>query len=490
MRRQAKYHKAAMVGSVVLAGLMIGAMPAAAENSAAHALAEKFSRAGEESQRAEAAKKAQEEQARAQAAAAKKAEEKRQRAEASARKAEQERQRAAAAEQARRKAAEQRAADEADMLRRAAAEAEARRLKEQRRTEEMLRAEEKARVEAQREAARAEAARLAREAEAKHQDEARRAEQTRAAEAARLAREVEAQRRAEDQRKAEAARQAEAARLAEEAQEKQRAEARRQAEEAAHIATAKAEEAKRKAAEQAALEARRLEEVQRIAEKFRLAREARERKRAVELEMETRHSLGGPIPPAEPETAAPSRTTGSRQAQRLPTRVTVLLVLERRRHGLSRRQPNPVLCIGGGCYVSGGADDAADYMRRWKALGPGNTLGRRAGPCRGQLTCVFRGVELGAEAAPIQPVDMGFWGHDRREVQTARPDMSCKVVRGELSCADPVVAHGYRAWIVPESVATQAGPGALEEALEDGLPDGRSGVPDRWEARVQDLPRR
>jgi colicin import membrane protein len=198
------------------------------------------------------------------------------------------------------------------------------------------------------------------------------------------------------------------------------------------------------------------------------------------------------VPPAEPPAVFFDDEADGGPANAAQTRVTVLLVMEPRRHGFRafRRMTNPVLCIGEGCYVSAGAEDEADYMPRWKALGPGNTLGRRAGPCREQLTCVFRGVELGRGSASIQPVDMSFWHHDRREVQSAAPDRTCEVVAHQLHCAATIVAHGWRAWIVPEGIAAQAGPDALEEALEDGLPTGRSAERDPWWTSVHDRPTR
>jgi hypothetical protein len=235
-----------------------------------------------------------------------------------------------------------------------------------------------------------------------------------------------------------------------------------------------------------------LEEARRIAEKFRLAREARERTRT------TRNSLGGPVPPREqPRTPPadwidePDEERDNARSRTVPTRVTVLLVMEprRKRYGHVRKWAHPVLCVGAGCYISAGAETPADYMPRRKALGPVNTIGRRAGRCRRQLVCMFRDVDLYGSAA-IQPVDMGFWGHDRRETRTAAPDRTCDVVGRQLYCAKPIVARGYRAWIVPESVAVEAGPEALEDALEDGLPAARSVERDDWWANVQDLPTR
>ena len=458
----------------------------AADDSAAHALAEKFSRA-EDAERAEAAKKAE----------AKK-------------KAEAEKARAEAQRQAERRKAtvDQRAKDEAEMQEAARQEAEARRVADQRA------AEERARIEAEQDAARADAARLAQEAEQRRIEDDRKAEEARQAEAARLAKDVEDKRLA-DERKAEEARQAEAARQAEErkaedariakeAEEKRlgeehraarlakEAEAKRRAE-----AAKKAEEQRQADAAREALERQRTEEAERVAQKFRLAREAREARLAREREQaarnngtdtgnsDTRNSLGGPGPDATPPTA-PWDATDTGPARFLPTRVTILLVMDPRRRVFAAYPPsaNPVLCIGQGCYVSGGAGAPAEYMPRFSALGPANSIGRRAGPCRNQLTCVFRDVELGGGYGQIQPVDMGLLHHDRREIRGVRPDPTCDLISGRLFCAEPTVAKGYRAWIVPEVIATKAGAEALREALALGLPTVRSADADPWHVRV------
>lgn len=487
------------VCAVALMGWMYSPQPAAANDDAAHALAEKFSQAADEGQRAEDAKAAK---LRAKAQA----------------------------EAARRKADEQRASDEADMLRNANDEAQARR-----KHDEQF---EQAQIEAERQAARADAQRLAEEAQKARIEQDRIAEEARRAEAARLSREVDEQRVAEEKRldderrvtaekKAEAERQAEAARVAREAEERRIAEAQRKAEETRvaeekRKADAKAEatrqaeaarlaredEARRvaeekrnqadarlaeqqrveeaKAAEQrATLEAQRQQEAQRIAEKFRLAREARER------DQEARSSLGGPMPERDPQPSPFFEAPVTAQAT-YPARVTVLIVMQPRPHGFGgvKMTANPVLCVGQSCYVSGGAGSAATMMSRAQALGPGNTLGRNAGPCRNQTTCVFRGVTLAAPLTTIQPVDMGFLRHDRRETRTVEPDRSCDVSGKQLYCSAPVVSSGYRAWIVPEIVAEKAGPHALEQALDDGLPLARSASYDGWGSTVQALPTR
>ena len=461
---------------------------ATADDNPAHALADKFARAAQQAEQAQAEKKTEEAAKQEEAERARLAAEASERRKAEAQKAE----------------ARRRAEYEADMLRRASAEAEARREADQRAFEEQARREaeqeqarleaeqqkaradaerekariateqEKVRLAAEQERARAEATRLAQEAEAQRREEARRAEQARKAEAERLAGEVEEKRRAEELAvKAEEARKAEAARLAKQADEK------RVAEERAAEERRVAEEAR------ARLERMRMEEARRIAEKFRLAREARERERGV------RNSLGGPPPPPEMDEPAPwSVDTAPANTGAIPSRVTVLLLMQPKRRGFSGTPgaANPVLCLGRSCYISAGPGASADRLSRRKTLGPANSIGRRAGPCRRQLGCVFRNVDLGGVSGAIQPIDMGLLRHDRRDIKTVRADRTCEVIAGNLYCATPVTGHRYRAWIVPEAMAATVGPRALERALAQGLPAARSAEREDWLTNVQALP--
>ena len=151
---------------------------------------------------------------------------------------------------------------------------------------------------------------------------------------------------------------------------------------------------------------------------------------------EARSTLGGPRPELEP---SPFIDTPATAQATYPQRVTVLIIMQPRRHGFGghRMTANPVLCVGNDCYVSNGAATPASVMRRAKALGPGNTLGRNAGPCRNQTTCVFRGITLSGPMTAIQPVDMGFLRHDRRETRAIEPDRSCDATGGQLAARRP-----------------------------------------------------
>ena len=350
-----------------------------------------------------------------------------------AKKAEAKRARAAErALQQRRQAEARRKVYEEDMQARARAEAAARRAKAKRLDNERARAEEKRRT--------AVTARLAREA-----DEKRLAQERRKAESARLAKQAKDERLAEERRKA--------------------------------------------ARDRAELEALRAQEAWRIVRKFQLARKQRMREASAK-----KNGLGGPRPPvAELDDPRPHDESGLRSpvaeldeswpekdnrqlATKYPARVTVLVLMEPRNRGWrrSKKAAYPVLCVGRRCYISAGAENTANALSRLRVLGPINSLGRRAGPCNNQLACVFRGVTLDRNPSHIQPVDMGLLRHKRRDIRKAAPDRTCAVTRGSLHCTSVIIAHRYRAWIVPEAVAEEAGPKALEDALHNGLTTLRS----------------
>jgi len=156
-------------------------------------------------------------------------------------------------------------------------------------------------------------------------------------------------------------------------------------------------------------------------------------------------------------------------------RVAVLMIMTPGAYGIRRGAniADPVLCAIDGCYVSAGADRAAIFMPRRRALGVGNTLGGRAGACRQSLSCVFRGVELDFPGA-LQPVDLHILKHDRRRPQMITDDSDCRLVAGRLACNRGIYAEDYALWIVPEWLATTAGPEVMERALREGLSVSRS----------------
>ena len=108
------------------------------------------------------------------------------------------------------------------------------------------------------------------------------------------------------------------------------------------------------AQQRTALEAEREQEAQRIADKFRLAREARERNNESALDASVaRDPSRSPSPFIEAPATAPAT---------YPQRVTVLVIMQPRRHGFGgqRMTANPVLCVGNDCYVSNGAGSAGE----------------------------------------------------------------------------------------------------------------------------------
>ena len=297
--------------------------------------------------------------------------------------------------------------------------------------------------------------------------EAREAADRAAAEAATR---VEAERRAlafeqeKEIRRLEEARRLEEERLAKEAEQKRLA-AEREAD-----AGRRAEEARR------ALEAEREEEARRLIGKIkRIEQERAEARRAAErsaegkqLDMPTGSTEIGKAPVTAPAESVPIVAT---------TRVTVLLILDVKMTGIRRFGPktaDPVVCNGARCWVSAGPERDAVLMARGKALGPGNTLGRRAAACNHKLACAFRSVELGAEWAALQPIDLRIMRHDRRPELSVRADRSCDFDGLRLSCATLYRAADWRAWIVPEPIAIKAGPDALNAALDSGLPPARA----------------
>lgn len=363
------------------------------------------------------------------------------------------------ADEAEDKAARDRAAKEAtdikaaaEQARLAAAKADA----ERRAAEEAkLREDDERKAKEQRQDAERKAAEEKRIAEEKAEAERK------AAEDARIR--VEEARKADEQRRLEtaAAKEAEEKRLAAE-----RAEADRVAADAARV---RIEEAKQADALRR-MEAEREEEARRLSEKLARAREQREAR-----EPDQGYSALGNPPAAETsehEVQSSVEVTSGKVDAPAEQRATILLIMEPGTRGIRRyeKTADPIICIGATCYIGGGVDAPAVSMTRARAFGPGNTLGQRAGACRHSLVCVFRDVAVGVGRFDIQPIDLRILRHDRRETLSAETDRTCTAAAGHLRCARGLQAGSYRVWIVPESVASRAGPSALGAALAAGLP--------------------
>lgn len=432
--------------AATLASLTHGAAQAA-EGTAAHTLAQKFAAEGpgDKSARASAGKAAE----ATEQAAAKAREAQRKAAEAKRK-----------ADEARR-LAKQLKADEEDMLERARTEARERQIQQERAQEELGKAErDREAAEARELAVKSAESRKVHAERATQEAEQRRAAAERAAEEARqalqatqrAAEEAEKARNEHEHRRAEAECAAqEAERAAREAEERRIAEEGRLKEAVGQLELRKAQ-------------ADREEEARRLTDKLRKAAAA-----YTEREKSEQHSPGLSPVVLDPPAPAPSSRTGE-------TRVAVLLIMDAGRTGIRRfeKTGDPVLCQGTTCYVSTGPATPAKQTTRFGALGTANTLGARAGSCKHSLTCVFRGVELGGASAEVQPIDLRILRHDRRETLKVSADETCTIEAAHLSCASLVTASSWRAWIVPESVAAQAGPEALTAALQAGLPEARA----------------
>ncbi len=151
--------------------------------------------------------------------------------------------------------------------------------------------------------------------------------------------------------------------------------------------------------------------------------------------------------------------------------VTVLLIMDVGDKGVRRwsKTADPMICVHENCFISRGADQSAEKLTREAAFGPTVALAKRGGACRSSPACIFRDVDLETVEAKLQPVDLKFLKHDRRDAAAIRADTTCAVLSGALSCRSPIVGDSWRAWVVPESVAREAGALGLQAALDGGL---------------------
>lgn len=362
---------------------------------------------------------------------------------------------------------EQRLIEEIEMLERARAEADARRdaLVKAREAAEQdeTSSPDPARIE--------EARRTAEEAQRAAAEAVRKAdaEQQRLAEQRR--RDEDAQRTAESTRKVELER-----RRREEAE--RTAESARKLDEERRLADDRQKANEREVAQ---MEAEREAEADRIDEALRKAREARARRSGIERAPYVESSPSGR---ERPEAAFPDRRTAELVApphDRAPERgvaepshsprVTVLLTMVPGNRGIRRHNKtgDPILCGEQGCYISAGSEAPAEVLPMRRAFGASRTLGDRAGACSNQLGCVFRGVDVVAYPAILQPVDMRLLRHDRRQPHVLHETSACSLTSGRLACTS-IQGPDYTMWVVPEELAEAAGPAALARAVEEGLP--------------------
>ena len=226
-------------------------------------------------------------------------------------------------------------------------------------------------------------------------------------------------------------------------------------------------------ADRAALEKQRHDELQRLSDKLRRASALRPATRpgpAVETPWMTEVTIA-PRQPLAPETRSALGNRDVATAEADDGRVTVLMVMTPGNRGIRRfdKSADPILCTLDGCYISSGATTAAQFVSLRRTFGFSHSFGVRAGACNHQTACVFRGVDISAANAVLQPVDMRVVSHDRRGMKAAAADPTCRVDSGFLACGRPIRGEGYTLWVVPERIAAKAGSIALQRAIDTGL---------------------
>ncbi len=333
------------------------------------------------------------------------------------------------------RAAEEQRAYEEDMLARARAEADAR-----------LKADMAREQEAVRQRAEAEQQQLRAQAQARERAQTARQASEREAEARQLAERLRAARQARAQARALAAADAEA-----------RAQGQARIENARNALRQRSE---------------------RLANKLEAIRARREHDARLASSPETTARTHAPTtlgdtsaPPADGMHAPQLTRAPAVPDATLAHHATVLLVMKPGNRGIRRwnKTADPMLCLEDTCYISSGAETAARRVSRRKGFGPAIALGTRAGACNHQLNCIFRDVDLINDHAWMQPIDLRIVRHDRRETRRIASDPTCALSGGHIACARTVESSDYRAWIIPEHVARQAGAAALQAALDASL---------------------
>lgn len=152
-------------------------------------------------------------------------------------------------------------------------------------------------------------------------------------------------------------------------------------------------------------------------------------------------------------------------------RATVLLVMRPGNRGIRRhnKTADPLLCTSGGCYISRGIDRPAKFKSRRRALGLRNTFGRRAGACNHRLGCIYRNVDLSQGSVAFQPVDLRMIRHDRRRRQFVSAPRYTPGSSNLRHCRVIYRAGNYEMIVIPEEVARNAGPAALQAMLDERM---------------------
>jgi len=133
-----------------------------------------------------------------------------------------------------------------------------------------------------------------------------------------------------------------------------------------------------------------------------------------------------------------------------------------------------VLCGAQGCYVSEGFTTPATFYEGSSGL----RLLKKAGTCRDQLKCVFRGVELerliSKEEPALQIADVDYVSHTYLEKFILTAPFACRAEQIVVTCAKGIHRRTFSLWVMEEGVAETAGKAGLDYVLFKGLISQRS----------------
>lgn len=173
--------------------------------------------------------------------------------------------------------------------------------------------------------------------------------------------------------------------------------------------------------------------------------------------------------PSEPATAPVAATTAP---DKPGTPATLLLALETS-SGSGKVRANqsfdPILCLNDTCYVSAGLKTDAVKLAKIDALKLKTSDEASQDSCKGMIACVYRNVQVPPEAK-LQVLELGSATHDAAHASDVKPDKTCKVTDGNLTCDEPIATPDFKVWVVLEETARAAGVEGLEEAVAEGLP--------------------
>ena len=130
---------------------------------------------------------------------------------------------------------------------------------------------------------------------------------------------------------------------------------------------------------------------------------------------------------------------------------------------------DPIICLKQGCYIGRGFIASAKFYEGKKAFYPLT----HARACKNSLTCIFRKVVISEQQSTIRPVDLDGLNAEKMQLRSLKIDHSCHIEHNRLNCLNGIYTSEYSIWVVPESIAEQAGKQLLDYALFRGLYEAR-----------------